>query len=176
MYTYGPPHMDGLKQDDQLEHTDSSYVRIRDVALKTCQRWWTMGKSGERGSGISVLAARDDDGDDNGDDDDIKWLKQFKLRQLSTVDSSLIAVGAMIHFALLPSVYDLEDAQMSLGQIQEVIHREYQVNSASNSPVWFSTFMTHDVNWCCCIVSHNTRILQSFWLTWSRGVSSWCNG
>ena len=26
------------KQDDQLEHTFSSYVRIRDVALKTCQR------------------------------------------------------------------------------------------------------------------------------------------
>ncbi len=26
------------KQDDQLEHTYSSYVRIRDVALKTCQR------------------------------------------------------------------------------------------------------------------------------------------
>ena len=26
------------KQDDQHEHTYSSYVRIRDVALKTCQR------------------------------------------------------------------------------------------------------------------------------------------
>ena len=26
------------KQDDQLEHTYSSYVRIRDAALKTCQR------------------------------------------------------------------------------------------------------------------------------------------
>ena len=35
-------------------HTYSSYVRIRDVALKTCQRRWTIGRSGERGSGISV--------------------------------------------------------------------------------------------------------------------------
>ena len=52
------------KQDDQLEHTYSSYVRIRDVALKTCQRRWMVGKSGERGSGISVLAAWHDD-DDN---------------------------------------------------------------------------------------------------------------
>ena len=26
------------KQDNQLEHTYSSYMRIRDVALKTCQR------------------------------------------------------------------------------------------------------------------------------------------
>ena len=39
----------------------SSYVRIRDVALNTCQRRWTIGRSGERGSGISVLAARHDD-------------------------------------------------------------------------------------------------------------------
>ena len=34
----GPPHMAKKKQDDQFEHTYSSYVRIRDVALKTCQR------------------------------------------------------------------------------------------------------------------------------------------
>ena len=38
------------KQDDQHEHTFSNYVRI--------------GKSGERGSGISVLPARHDDDDD----------------------------------------------------------------------------------------------------------------
>ena len=38
MYSYGPPHMAGQKQDNQHEHTFSSYVRIRDVALKTCQR------------------------------------------------------------------------------------------------------------------------------------------
>ena len=36
MYSYGPPHLAKQKQDDQLEHTYSSYVRIRDVALKTC--------------------------------------------------------------------------------------------------------------------------------------------
>ena len=38
MYSYGPPHMAKQKRDDQLEHTYSSYVRIRDVALKTCQK------------------------------------------------------------------------------------------------------------------------------------------
>ena len=58
------PTYDRAKQDDQLEHTFSSYVRIRDVALKTYQRRWTIGRSGERGSGISVPAARHDD-DDN---------------------------------------------------------------------------------------------------------------
>ena len=53
------------KQDDQHEHTFSNYVRIRDVVQKTCQRQWTIGKSGERGSGISVLPARHDDDDDD---------------------------------------------------------------------------------------------------------------
>ena len=52
------PPMAEQKQDDQLEHTYSSYVRIQDVALKTCRRRWTIGRSGERGSRISVLAAR----------------------------------------------------------------------------------------------------------------------
>ena len=51
------------KQDDQHEHTFSSYVRIRDVVLKTCLGRWTIGGSGERGSGISVLPARHDDDD-----------------------------------------------------------------------------------------------------------------
>ena len=61
MYSYGPPHMAKQNQDDQFEHTYSSYVRIQDVALKTCKKRWMMGRSGERGSGISVLAARHDD-------------------------------------------------------------------------------------------------------------------
>ena len=64
MYSYEPPHMAKQKQDDQLEHTYSSYVRIRDVALKTCQKRWMIGRSGERGLCISVLAARADDDDD----------------------------------------------------------------------------------------------------------------
>ena len=52
------------RQDDQHEHTFSSYVRIRDVVLKTCHGWWMIGRSGERGSGISVLPARHDDDDE----------------------------------------------------------------------------------------------------------------
>ena len=71
------PHMAKQKQDDQLEHTYSSYVMIRDVALKTYQRRWMIGRSGERGSGISVLAARHDD-----DDDDIKYIYMMLYLQL----------------------------------------------------------------------------------------------
>ena len=61
MYSYGPPHMAVQKQDDQHEHTFSSYVRIRDVVLKTYLGRWTIGGSGERGPGISVLPAQYDD-------------------------------------------------------------------------------------------------------------------
>ena len=64
IYSYGSPHMAAQKQDDQLERTFSSYVRIQDVVLKTYLGRWTIGRSGERGSGISVLPARYDDDDD----------------------------------------------------------------------------------------------------------------
>ena len=66
------PHMAKQKQDDQLEHTYSSYVRILDVAPKTCQKWWMIGRSGERRSGISMLAPWHDD-----DDDDDFWKKKM---------------------------------------------------------------------------------------------------
>ena len=67
MYSYGPPHMAEQKQDDQQEYTYSGYVKIWDVVQKICQRRWSIRKSGKRGSGISVLAARHDD------DNDSRW-------------------------------------------------------------------------------------------------------
>ena len=63
MYFYGPPPMAEQSQDGQLEHTYSSSVKIRDVSQKTCQKRWTIGRNGERGSWISVLATRHDDDD-----------------------------------------------------------------------------------------------------------------
>ena len=63
MYSYGSPHTAAQKQDDQHERTFSSYVRIRVVVLKTYLGRWTIGRSGERGSGISMLPARYDDDD-----------------------------------------------------------------------------------------------------------------
>ena len=69
------------KQDDQHEHTFSSYVMIRDVVLKTYLGRWTLGRSGERGSGISVLPAWYDDDDD--DDDAFSLSKKYYFKQLS---------------------------------------------------------------------------------------------
>ena len=59
--------MDEQRQDDQIVPTYSSSALIRDVALKTCQKQWTIEKVGERGSGIFVLMARRDDDDDDAD-------------------------------------------------------------------------------------------------------------
>ena len=57
--------MDEQRQDDQLEPTYSSSVPIRNVALKTCRKQWTIRKGGEKGSGRSVLMTRHDDNDDD---------------------------------------------------------------------------------------------------------------
>ena len=69
------------KQDDQLELTYSSYVKTQDVTLKTCRRRWMIGRSGERWSGISVLAARHDD-----DDDDIKLFIRPLSKETKEID------------------------------------------------------------------------------------------
>ena len=61
MYSCGPLHMDKQRQDIQLEPTYSSSVPIRDVALRIYQKQWTIGWSGKRGSGMSMLIARHDD-------------------------------------------------------------------------------------------------------------------
>ena len=59
MYSYGPPHMAKQTYIQQLcEDTGCNPV-------KTCQKRWMIGRSGERGSGISVLAAWHDDDDVN---------------------------------------------------------------------------------------------------------------
>ena len=50
--------MDEQKQGDKLEAKYNSSVPIKDVAMKTCRKRWTIGKGGKRGSGISMLMAR----------------------------------------------------------------------------------------------------------------------
>ena len=47
--------MDEQRQDDQVEPTYRNSVPIQDVALKSWQKQRTLGRSAERGSGISVL-------------------------------------------------------------------------------------------------------------------------
>ena len=84
------------KQDDQHEHTFSSYVRIRDVVQKTYQGRWTIGRSCKRGSGISVLPALYDDDDD----DDIYiyfLLLGKKASKYSSINSKTRTYEDIIH-------------------------------------------------------------------------------
>ena len=74
MFSNGPPHMAEQKQGDQIEPTHCSSVRIRDIALRTCQKRWKIGRSCERGSRISVLVARQD-----GDDECKKKSRKWRL-------------------------------------------------------------------------------------------------
>ena len=60
-------------------HTFSNYVRIQDVVQKTCLRRWTIGKSGKRGSGISMLPAWHDD------DDDYTWNHLTVCKQMTDI-------------------------------------------------------------------------------------------
>ena len=84
------------KQDGQLEHTSSSSVRIRDVALKTCQRRLTIGRSGERGSGISVLAAQHHD--DENEEGELKFsLKILIIKSSSCLDKWIPDPDLMVH-------------------------------------------------------------------------------
>ena len=92
MYSYGHPHMAKQKQDNQLEHTYNSYVRIRNVALKTCQKRWMIGKSGERGSGISVLVARHDDDDDENTEQSSGDLRRLTVTKTPVRNHQLMLV------------------------------------------------------------------------------------
>ena len=58
------PSYGRAKQDDQQEPTYSNSAAIRGLALRTYRKQWTIEKSGEKRSGISVLMAWHDDGDD----------------------------------------------------------------------------------------------------------------
>ena len=84
MFSYGPSHMAELKQGDQLKPTYSSSVRIRDIALRTCQKWWTTERSGEKGSGISMLVPRQDDDDDGSNENEgVLHTPQISLTKTS---------------------------------------------------------------------------------------------
>ena len=75
------------KQGDQLEPTCSTSVRIRDVALRTNQKWWTIGRSDDSGSRISVMVARQDD-----EMMEIGWNTQKSLGDLRRLAVTLTLV------------------------------------------------------------------------------------
>ena len=100
--SYGPPHMAKQKQDDQPELTYSSYVRTQDVTQKTCRRRWMIGRSGERWSRISVLAAQHDDDDD---DDKPIW-NNAKLSFMGKHSEKILPLKIfLVHWKTLVYIY-----------------------------------------------------------------------
>ena len=145
MYSYGLPHMAVQKQDDQHEHTFSSYVRIRDVDLKTCLGRWTIGRSGERGSGISVLPARYDDDDMN----DIKNSEQIQIIGTSTQLAGTIEYTVWYMFGFM--VY----------QLLLVINTKPRFN-IHIIYIWFvNTFCIYTVKWSNSSISNDPIFLKS---------------
>ena len=105
MFSYGPPHMAEQKQGDQLEPTYSSSVRIRDVALRTCQKRWTIERSGKRGSG-SVLAAQDDD-DDDGNDDSSLCFPSLAILSNSFPPSLSLSLSLFLSLSVLYNLFSI---------------------------------------------------------------------
>ena len=120
MYSYGSPHTAAQKQDDQHERTFSSYVRIQVVVLKTCLGRWTIGRSGERGSGISVLPARYDD-----DDESFYWLVFFFMNVFNLI----------IIMACLTNItpHNDDDCYLSATDPQSQPSHTFKIKSSSSS-------------------------------------------
>ena len=57
-----------------------------------------IGKRGERGSGISVLAARHDDDDDDDDDDDISKEKNEAVKLFDGIVFILVWIVSLLWF------------------------------------------------------------------------------
>ena len=135
MYSDGLPHMAGQKQDDQLEHTFSNYVRIWDVALKTCKRRWTTERSGERRSGISVLAARHDD------DDYLKGLKlSVSLRERQKQWMLTQTGGELLYWLFLSHIQDVVSSLPWCEGLNQVLPEGHLASSLSG--YLMATFQT----------------------------------
>ena len=152
MYSYGPPHMAVQKQDDQHEHTFSNYVRIQDVVQKTCLRRWTIGKSVERGSGISVLPARHDD--------EVWSIHLFKM--IVNFIKTLKLWLSMQPFVYLPIVFWLYMALQYWGSMSSNFLIFHTSGGVSSSPTDFLFFIFLSTKSSSCCV--NCSGLMSSWL------------
>ena len=141
-----------LKQQKLLKCKQTIQIAtfIRDVALKTCHMRWTIGKSGERGPGISVLVARHDD-----DDDDIPYklaCLMFSTSQTTThfhfVFDLTILQRAGTNLSIFPFSHRLTG-------LPRASLRSLRYNSTTE---WVNQF---SVNFVACLAQRNFCFLQS---------------
>ena len=154
MYSYGPPHMAEQKQDDQLEHTYGSYVRIWDVALKTCRRWWTIGRRGKNGSGISVLAARHDD-----DDDLWNILSEFENRLGKYLSTILTAMLIKMYIKNKTSRIQFVYIKYSLYNVQFISLTLAWLHCQIKIYMLYKVFFLIYIRWICNIIAEGFRFV-----------------
>ena len=176
------------KQDDQLEITYRSYVKTQDVTLKTCRRRWMIGRSGERGSGISVLAAKHDDDDD---DDDllievVQSYKYNKSRAVSvtsevglTTERNLSELSVSCCFFLFVSFYfyvlkkhgGFYTSTISEVTCYEPVYNSYNVYFLGNIPLIFCNICYHPFYMCvsCSLLSELFHFENSIYKPTSFG-------
>ena len=138
-----------------------------DVVQKTCQRRWTIGKSGERGSGISMLAARHDD-----DDDDDISLDNF-ICHISWGISVSIVFKASILFVLSGCFSWLPSTHFVFGFLFIIFFQLFKfvfsgnLGSLSGTGFWLDQFL---LRWLILFIWDFSR-WSCFTNCW-RGISS----
>ena len=121
-YSYEPLHMAEQKQGKQLKPTYSSSVRIRNVGMRTCRKRWMIGRGGERGSGISVLIAWQDD-DEMMNDFKKNWILSVRARRFI----HLIDLSVLLWFYIkIPSLMSITPIQAFL-QVYNVWQLVYMI-------------------------------------------------
>ena len=113
--------MDEKRQNDQLEPTYSSSVPIRNVALKTRRKQWTIENGSEKGSGISVLMPPHDD------DDDIHRNTWNHLTLLTYAKVNKLDIGQLINLTVFIYKMSLEILYLIFAQ---------KLNLALNKQQW----------------------------------------
>ena len=147
MYSYGFPHMAAQKQDDQHERTFSSYVRIQVVVLKTYLGRWTIGRSGERGSGISVLPARYDDDDD------------IYIYNICLHIPFFFKLCTLVQVLVLPFTFL---------QFYSVVSQDSKVNNLASSLfllIIISSGLLAEIRWFVCMSKSHRSLCVPFFMT-----------
>ena len=80
----------------QIKEIPFFFKIIQPLTMKTYQRRWTIGRSGERGSGISVLAARHDDDDEEDIWESSKNVLSFTQNKLEKHFSACTQMSAIL--------------------------------------------------------------------------------
>ena len=137
--------MAAQKQDDQLERTFSSYVRIQVVVLKTYLGRWTIGRSGERGSGISVLPARYDDDDD----DEVSWAVEFRVLESQRSGADRATRWNAKIFTTPPELQPNRPGQLQKSATYVIYLSGLLTFSISNQLIYFSLslFVMTSISW-----------------------------